>query len=212
MKNSFSSIHLLHLPTQKLKQARPIKYRMTQSALNPLETNLLSIIYLVTNLTADLLHVCRMNYVRCKDGEEIGYNYTSVPYVGKSDNDVYGLMRLVSYSCADDNLTDSEQELPVDIFILGPYPDQHCDFGKDCEEYDPSTLETELDDAALATLRKWREPDSKFMTGNLENRKRVLDGFKSHPFSMQMNSLPKQEVAAMWEKQIKENESVSEEH
>eukprot|EP00956_Cyclotella_meneghiniana_P008932 scaffold12251_cov56-Cyclotella_meneghiniana.AAC.4 len=128
---------------------------------------------------------------------------------GKSDNDICGLSRLVSYSCADDNLTDSEQELPVDIFILGPYPDQHCDFGKDCEEYDASTLETELDDAALSLLRKWREPDSKFMTGNLENRKRVLDGFKRHPFSMQLNSFPKQEVAAMWEKQIKQNESKS---
>ena len=128
---------------------------------------------------------------------------------GKSDNDIGGLQKLLSYSCAGDALSDSEKELPVEVFFLGPYPDQNHLFGQNCEGYDASTLESELDDVALERLRKWGERDSHFLApGGRKDRKRVLKGFERHPYSTQMNGFPKQEVADMWEKQIKKNESL----
>eukprot|EP00956_Cyclotella_meneghiniana_P026304 scaffold56464_cov24-Cyclotella_meneghiniana.AAC.3 len=51
------------------------------------------------------------------------------------------------------------------------------------------------------------KPDSTFMSsGNQENRLRVLRGFKENPFTLQINGLPNEEVAAQWERQIEKNE------
>eukprot|EP00956_Cyclotella_meneghiniana_P026303 scaffold56464_cov24-Cyclotella_meneghiniana.AAC.2 len=60
---------------------------------------------------------------------------------GKSDNDIKGIQHLASYSYVTDSLTESEHELPVDVFILGPYADQHTLFGQKCDEYDVTKLE-----------------------------------------------------------------------
>eukprot|EP00956_Cyclotella_meneghiniana_P006398 scaffold8384_cov22-Cyclotella_meneghiniana.AAC.1 len=128
---------------------------------------------------------------------------------GKSDNDIHGTQRLASYSYVTDTLTESEHELPVDVFILGPYADQHSLFGRKCVEYDVTKLEKELDANDLERLRIWEKPDSNFMSsGNRENRKRVLRGFKKNPFSLQINGLPKEEVARQWESQIRKNENL----
>ena len=73
--------------------------------------------------------------------------------------------------------------LPATLFFLGLYPDQNQLFGQNCQGYDASMLEFELDACDLDILKKWRMPDSKFMSGGRENRKRALNGFKNLPFS-----------------------------
>lgn len=128
---------------------------------------------------------------------------------GKSDNDIRGIQKLASFSYVTDSLSESEHELPVDVFILGPYADQHNLFGQKCDEYDVTKLEKELDVSDLESLRRMEKPDSNFMSsGNQENKLRVLHGFKENPFSLQINGLPNEEVAAQWESQIKKNESL----